>query len=129
MLPASHNVVTPLARQKWSVWPPMSEALTKIWAWMSTSPGVTSRPLALIVRRASAAGSEGATATDLAAGDADVHQAAQPAGRIEHVAASKQKVVFHRPLHPIWLLIVGHRRAAGNPDAAFAASKGARLMP
>src|SRR6202023_4040816 len=34
---------------------------------------------------------------DLASGDADVHQAAQPAGWIEHVAASKQKVVFHRP--------------------------------
>jgi hypothetical protein len=29
---------------------------------MSTNPGVTNRPLALIVRRASAAGSEGATA-------------------------------------------------------------------
>jgi hypothetical protein len=58
---------------------------------------------------------------DLASGDADVHQAAQPAGRIEHVAASKQKVVFHRPLHATWLLMVGHRRAAGNLDAAFAA--------
>jgi hypothetical protein len=34
---------------------------------------------------------------DLTSGDADVHQAAQPAARIEHVAASKQKVVFHRP--------------------------------
>ena len=32
---------------------------------MSTSPGVTSLPLALIVRRASFAGSEGATATIL----------------------------------------------------------------
>jgi hypothetical protein len=32
----------------------------KIWAWMSTNPGITNRPLALIVRRASAAGSDGA---------------------------------------------------------------------
>ena len=65
VLPASHSVVTPLGRQKWSVCPPMSCALTKTWAWMSTRPGVTSRPLALIVRRASLRGRSGATATIL----------------------------------------------------------------
>ena len=41
VLPASHRVVTPLAWQKRSVCPPMSCALTKMWAWMSISPGVT----------------------------------------------------------------------------------------
>src|SRR5690242_7800590 len=43
----------------------MSWALTKICAWMSTSPGVTSRPRALIVRRALFFGSDAATSTIL----------------------------------------------------------------
>src|SRR5216683_2889532 len=63
VLPASHKVVTPLAWQKWSVWPPMSCALTKMWAWMSISPGVTRSPFALIVRCAWLAASDGSTAT------------------------------------------------------------------
>src|ERR1700676_4961252 len=65
VLPASHRVVTPVERQKWSVCPPMSCALTKTWAWMSMRPGVTKRPRALIVRRASLSASEGATSTIL----------------------------------------------------------------
>src|SRR5712672_868841 len=65
VLPASLKVVTPLAEQKRSVWPPMSWALTKMCAWMSTRPGVTSRPRALIVRRASFFGNDAATSTIL----------------------------------------------------------------
>ena len=74
----------------------MSCALTKTWAWMSTRPGITSRPLALSVRRAWAAGNDGADRDDLAAGDADIHDAAQPGGRIDHLAAGQQKVVLHQ---------------------------------
>ncbi len=33
---------------------------------------------------------------DLAAGDADIHDAAQPGRRIEHLAPGQQKIVFHR---------------------------------
>ena len=63
---------------------------------MSTSPGVTSRPLALIVRRASLAGSDGGDRDDLAAGDADIHDAAQAGAWIDHLTAGQQQVVFHR---------------------------------
>jgi hypothetical protein len=35
---------------------------------------------------------------DLAAGDADVHDAAKPGRRIQNVAAGQNKVVFHAPV-------------------------------
>jgi hypothetical protein len=68
----------------------MSEALTKIWAWMSTSPGVTSQPLTLIVRRASAAGSKGATALILPpAMPMSIKPRSPPAGSSTSPPASK----------------------------------------
>jgi hypothetical protein len=109
VLPASHNVVTPLTRQKWSVWPAMSEALTKIWAWMSTNPGVTNRPLTLIVRRASAAGNDGATALILPpAMPMSIKPRSPPAGSSTSPPASKRSYFIAPPCH-----LVAH----GRPSA------------
>jgi hypothetical protein len=64
-LPASHTVVTPLELHKRSVFSPMSEQLAKTCAWTATSPGVTSRPWALMFLQASSLRSEPATSTIL----------------------------------------------------------------
>jgi hypothetical protein len=49
---------------------------------------------------------------NLTAGDADIHQAAQPAGWIEHLTAGKQKVVFHWRSFPSQF--VDHSRPSGR---------------
>jgi hypothetical protein len=87
----------------------------KIWAWMSTSPGISSRPLALIVRRASAAGSDGATVTILPpATPISIKPRSPPAGSSTSPPVSRRSYFIGAPFRPSLLIIVGHRGAAGN---------------
>src|SRR5437588_2706775 len=96
---------------------------------MSTNPGVTNRPLTLIVRRASAAGSEGATALILPpAMPMSIKPRSPPAGSSTSPPASKRSyfIAPSMPLGCSWSAI-GVPLAISTPP--LLQDKGARLMP
>ena len=64
------------------------------WVWMSTNPGVTSRPLASISRRAPAG--DAADLGDAVAVDGDIGPDRAGAGPVDHVAVTDHDVV-HGP--------------------------------